>query len=216
VTGRDFRGEAEQEARQSEAFRQWVRERVEQIHRRVSCDDVLARNGVRLRYGGHKAEQFSCPFHGKDNKPSTRFYPSEGGKPEGVWCFVCQERWDCITLYKRFEQFEGPFTRLLASMERAFGLPTPEMPREAARAGDGDALHAEVEQLFDVCERRLIGARESFTLEGYLTLGSVLDRLRHRLERGGIPSKEASRILRKVLDKIGERARGAAGQAKDP
>lgn len=213
---RDFRSEAEQEARQSEAFRQWVRERIDQIRRQVSCEDVLARNGVRLRYGGHKAEQFSCPFHGKDNKPSTRFYPAEGGKPEGVWCFVCQERWDAISLFKKFEQFEGPFTRLLATMERSFGLQTPEMPREAARLDPDEPLHAEVEQLFDVCERRLLGARESFSMRSYLTLGSVLDRLHFRLEHGQTTGPEARKVLQQVLGKIGEKARGEASQTQDP
>jgi len=215
MAGRDFRSEAEQEARQSEAFRQWVRERIDQIRRQVSCEDVLARNGVRLRYGGHKAEQFSCPFHGKDNKPSTRFYPSEGGKPEGVWCFVCQERWDAISLFKKFEQFEGPFTRLLATMERSFGLTTPEMPREAARLDPDEPLHAEVEQLFDVCERRLLGARESFSMRSYLALGSILDRLRFRLEHGQTTGPDARQVLQQVLGKIGEKARGEASQAQD-
>jgi hypothetical protein len=204
---RDFRSEAEQEARQSEAFRQWVSVRVSQIHRQVGVEDVLARNGVHLKYGGHKAEQFSCPFHGEDNKPSTRYYPSEGGKPAGVWCFVCQERWDSISLFKKFEQLEGSFTRILASMERAFGLQTPEMPREAIRFDDEGPIHAEVEQLFDICERRLRGAREGFTFEGYLKIGSVLDRLHYQLLHGGRTNAEARGVLKQVLAKVGEKAR---------
>ena len=204
---RDFRSEAEQEARQSEAFRQWVRHRVAEIHRRVSCEDVLARNGVRLRYGGHKAEQFSCPFHGKDNKPSTRFYPSEGDKPEGVWCFVCQERWDAITLFKKFEQFEGPFTRLLATIERSFGLTPPEMPREALRLDEQESVNTETQQLFEVCERRLKGAKNSFTLEGYLRVGSILDRLGHQLQHGKTTNAAATGVLKQVLAKVGEKER---------
>jgi len=213
---RDFRGEAEKEARQSEAFRQWVAIRVSQIHRQVSCEDVLARNGVRLRYGGHKPEQFSCPFHGKDNKPSTRFYPSEGGKPEGVWCFVCQERWDCITLFKKFEQLEGPFTRTLTSMERAFGLQTPEMPREAIRFDEDRAVSVELEQLFGVCERRLVGAKALFRCESYLKLGSLLDRLRYRLEHGTTTGPDVQKALQQVLAKIGERERAPSDQAPNP
>ena len=212
---RDFRSEAEQEARQSDAFRQWVSIRVAQIHRQVSCGDVLARNGVHLKYGGHKPEQFSCPFHGKDNKPSTRFYPSNGDKPEGVWCFVCQERWDCITLFKRFEQFEGPFTRLLTSMERAFGLTAPEMPREAMRFDEG-SVNTEVLHLLQMCERRLIGSRRNFTCAGYLKVGSILDRLLYRLEQGSITTAEARSIVQQVLDKIGEKERAPSNQAPDP
>lgn len=204
---RDFRSEAEQEARQSEAFRQWVRQRVEEIHRKVSCGDVLARNGVHLKYGGHKAEQFSCPFHGQDNKPSTRFYPSTNGKPEGVWCFVCQERWDCITLFKKFEQLEGPFTRTLARIEQAFSIQTPEMPREAIRFEDEGPIHTEVAQLFEVCERRLRGARPKFPLDSYLKIGSVMDRLHYRLENGKSTNEQTRLVLQQVLAKIGEKER---------
>ena len=207
MAGRDFRGEAEQEARQSDAFRQWVSMRVEQIRRHISCGDVLARNGVHLKYGGHKPEQFSCPFHGTDNKPSTRFYPSEGGKPDGLWCFVCQERWDSIALFKKFEQLEGPFTRILTSIERAFGIQTPEMPSEAIQFDTEGPISTEVEQLFDICERRLRNTKPHFTMQGYLVIGSVLDRLRYQVMHGGRTNEQARGLLRQVLTKIGAKER---------
>lgn len=204
---RDFRSEAEQEVRRSEAFRQWVSMRVEAIHDKVSPEDVLGRYGVSLRHGGARAEQFSCPFHGKDNKPSTRFYPAEGRKPSGVWCFVCQERWDAIALFRKFEQLEGPFTRVLASIEKAFGLPTPEVPREAIDSNREDPLETEVRLLTEVCERRLRGAKPRFSLESYLRVGSVLDRLDFQLRQGKRTGAEALGVLRKLLEKVGERER---------
>jgi len=203
---RDFHAEATQEARQSEAARQWVRQRVATLRDRVEVGDVLARYGSALRYNGHKPEQFSCPFHGKDNKPSTRYYPATDGKPAGVWCFVCQEKWDCIALFKKFEQLDVPFTRLLALMERAFGLPTPELPREVVTFEEGP-ISTEAEQLLGVCERRLRAAKPSFTMDGYLRVGSVLDRLRWRLTNGKQTNAEAVVVMRQVLDKIGAKER---------
>lgn len=204
---RDFRSEAEQEARQSEAYRQWVGLRVSEIHRRISASDVLDRYGVKLRYGGGKAEQISCPFHGKDNRPSTRYYPAHDGKNDSVWCFVCQKPWDAIRLFQKFEQLEGPFTRVLTLMERSFGLQTPEMPQEAMRLEDDTPLGAELEQLFGICERRLVGAKQRFTMEGYLKVGSVIDRLHFQVLQGKQTRDVATQTLRKVLDKIGEKER---------
>lgn len=203
---RDFVAESEREARQSQAYKSWVGLRIRLIHDKVRPEDVLERYGVRLRHGGHRAEQFSCPFHGKDNKPSTRFYPSEGDKPSGVWCFVCQERWDAIALFKKFEELDGPFTRVLTLLERTFGLETPEMPRDATFTVE-DHVNAEVVQLFEVCERRLKSARPNFTMAGYLQVGSVLDRLHYQVQHGRQTVAQATKILKQVLDKVGEKER---------
>lgn len=204
---RDFYSEAAQEAKQSEAYRQWVRLRVAALRSKVGIGDVLARYGYPLKYGGHKPEQLSCPFHGKDNKPSTRFYPSEGDKPAGVWCFVCQEKWDSITLFKKFEQLEESFTRTLTQMERTFGLETPDIPREAVFVAAESPLVREVEQLFGVCERRLQGAKSRFTMSGYLQVGSVLDRLKYQSTHGKRPPEDVLKVLQQVLSKIGEKER---------
>lgn len=205
---RDFYSEAAQEAKRSETYREWVRVRVRQILDRVGPEDVLGRYGVRLRHNGLRAEQFSCPFHGTDNKPSTRIYPSTDGKPGGAWCFVCKERWDAIALFRKFEQLEGSFTLVLTRMEQAFGLQTPEMPREAfgTNAQEGP-ISVELEQLFGACEKRLIGAKLKFNLEGYLRVGSILDRLRFQVEHGHKTQREAREVLVQVLSKIGEKER---------
>lgn len=204
----DFHADAVREAQQSAAYRQWVGMRVEVLHSKVQPEDVLTRYGVKLRFGGNRPEQFSCPFHGKDNKPSTRYYPAEGRKPAAVWCFVCQERWDSITLFKKFEQLEVPFTRLITMMERAFGLPTPEMPKEAHLVSHPQE-NTEVLKLFEVCEKRLKSARTYFKLDGYLKVGSVLDRLQHQLQHGKQDPAKALMVLRQVLNKIGEKERAA-------
>jgi len=174
---------------------------------RVGPEEVLSRYGCTLRHNGQKAEQFSCPFHGRDNKPSTRFYPATDSKPAAVWCFVCQERWDAIALFRKFEQMEGSFTHVLTSMERAFGIQTPEMPREAFALHTDDGLSAELEQLFATCERRLLGTKRKFTVEGYLKVGSVLDRLRYQVEHGTRTQTDARSVLISVLNKVGEKER---------
>jgi hypothetical protein len=206
---RDFLGEAEREATQSASFRRWVAQRIAAIHDRVSAGDVLARNGVHLKYGGHRPEQLSCPFHGTDNRPSARYFP-DGESPAHIWCYVCKERWDSITLWRKFNQFEGPFTRLLFDIERAFGIDTPEAPTQDEGFED-DGPDAEVLQLMEICERRLRGARASFDLRAFLTVGSILDRLSYRLETQKITVKAAMLTLHRVLDKIGEKERACPG-----
>jgi hypothetical protein len=44
--------------------------------------------------------QFKCPFHGKDNKPSARFYRDT----QSCWCWVCQKSWDVVSFVMDKEQ----------------------------------------------------------------------------------------------------------------
>lgn len=200
-----FEDEARKELGQSDAYSRWMKARVEAVHQRISAADVLAENGLRLRYGGARPEQISCPFHGKDTHPSARYHPEAGDSRAGVWCFVCNKRWDAIGLWKEFRSFEGTFGSLLRSIERAYGLEPPEAPPEGAAEEAADDY--ELAQLFEACEHRLRGSKRAFTMESFLTLSSLLERLYFRVEKGTIVLSEAKLILRKVLEKVGAKER---------
>ena len=201
-----FEQEARREATQQEVFKGWVRARVENIHASVSAHDVLRRQGVTLKQtGSEREEQFSCPFHGKDTKPSAKVYPAGARSPSHAWCFVCQERWDVITLWKKFEAFEGKFTRLLSDIEQAFGLLPPDKPLQENEIDDSEQIAFEL--LLDLCERRLKGAKRAFDMRGYLLAGQILDRVVYRVEKKALTYIEAKKILDKLLVRIALRER---------
>jgi hypothetical protein len=200
---RDYYREAETELAQSDASRRWVRARIDAIHERITAHDVLRRFGVALRYGSDRREQFSCPFHGVDTQPSARVYPVSDRSPSHAWCFVCQERWDAITLWKKFTDFEGAFTQLLASIEKEYGLSPPEAPPSEGRKSDPERIA--LQELFDVCESRLQSAKSAFDMRGFLVMGSILDRLHSQVESNEVPLRKAARVLRQVLAKIAEK-----------
>ena len=202
-----FEDAARREIEQQEGFRRWMAERIVSIHANVSAADVLSRHGVRLRYNGQRPEQMYCPFHGNTRSMAARFHPATARRSDHVWCFVCHEQWDAITLTKKFEGYEGKFSGLLRLIERDYGIQTPEAP-SALPEDEPDAEEAlGVGVLLDVCERRLRQARRAFSMRSYLVLGSVLDKVTHGVEAGTITAPVASDTLRKVLDKIGERER---------
>jgi hypothetical protein len=211
---RDFEAEARREVGQNDAAKQWMKDRVETLHSRVTAYDVLSRFNVSLKYGGQREEQISCPFHGKDNKPSARFYPETVKGPSGVWCFVCQQRWDCIKLWQKFSAHEGRFGSLLRDIELSFGITPPEAP-SVVREKPVDEEAEEILRMFAAAERRLLSAVPAFKalgdMRGFLAIGSVIDQLRFQMERRSIQKAKARDILRKVLDKIGEKERSCPG-----
>lgn len=200
-----FEEEARREVGRSDAYRRWMRARIDGIHGSLTAADVLRENGVRLRFNGLRPEQLSCPFHGRDNHPSARYHPEEGHGKAGVWCFVCNERWDVIGLWKKFNNFEGSFGSLLRSIEISYGIEVPEAPPESVQ--EEATEDAELQQLFEVCERRLRQAKRAFSLDSFLKVAAILEKLYHRLDHGGIFIPEAKVVLYRVLDKIGEKER---------
>jgi len=204
---KNYQQEAYAEQERNLSIWQWMKDRVENIHNQVSAADVLSHHGIVLRKHGNQEEQFSCPFHGEDKKPSARYYPQNRNGLSGVWCFVCREQWDAIGLWKKFNG-ETKFSELLFHIEKAFGITPPEAHIPSIE-DEYDPLKEEVEDLLEVCENRLREERDRFDMQTHLKLGSILDQLRYAVERGALPLGETKVCLERVLGKIGEKIRTA-------
>jgi len=66
--------------------------------------------------------QFKCPFHGKDNKPSARFYRDT----QSCWCWVCQKKWDLISFIMDKEQLG--FTKAILFLIEKYRIDTSSIP----------------------------------------------------------------------------------------
>ncbi len=212
VTENPFFRAALAEAEGSEAILQWIQDRAEVVHANIEAHDILRNFGVKLKYGGSgHEEQISCPFHGKDNHPSCRVYPRDARSPSHSWCYTCQEWLDSIGMWRKFRGLDK-YTHALTEIERAYGITPPEPPL-VARKKEAEHTREELEDLYDVTERRLFHARESFSMVQYLTIGSVLDRTKHQMDGGNGSPETVRATLRAVLNKIGEKVRSAYGEA---
>lgn len=192
------------------AWRAWMQSRVEEIHRQVTVFDVLQRNGIKLRYTDREG-QVSCPFHGKDTNPSARVYPGDGRGPSHVWCFACNERWDAITLWRKFdgrdpEDFK--FGAIIRDIESTYGIQTPPRPEGTGsyESEKVDSTYFRLLSLHTSCELRLFNNRRAFDMDSFLRVGIILDRLFKLIEEQS-PAEELEKHLRAVLDRIGLKVR---------
>jgi CHC2 zinc finger len=73
----------------------------ELVIQRVDLAEVMKHYGVKFAYNPEHADeaQFSCPFHGKDNKPSARFYRAT----QSCYCWVCRKKWDVVSFIREKE-----------------------------------------------------------------------------------------------------------------
>jgi hypothetical protein len=72
------------------------------IMKNLDMAKVMVDYKVRFSFNPMKVNeaQFKCPFHGKDNKPSARFYRDT----QTCWCWVCQKSWDVVSFIMDKEQ----------------------------------------------------------------------------------------------------------------
>lgn len=204
---------AEREDSTRRIFREWIQQRIAKIHERVTIYDVLRHQGIDLDHED-RAEQFSCPVHGKDTNPSARAYPASGSGPSHAWCFVCQERWDAISLWKRL--YGGPekkFTRILSEIEVNFGLDRVAFPEGLGSLSEEAAADAEEEgfeafhKLEAACENRLRNSKRAFTLKSYTSSVSLLERVGTRVIDRRMGVDEGESRLRALLENIGKKVR---------
>jgi hypothetical protein len=187
--------------------KEWYRQRVAAIHEQVTAYDVVRRNGLSLTQAGEdREEQFSCPFHGEDKKPSARIYPARDTSPSHVWCFVCQETgWDAIGLWKKFNNLT--FGQAVSRLEREYNLETPEIPEGVWDAAPKvDTEGERFERVYLACEGRLLASKSAYRtqgdMRGYLNAGSILDRVKFRVGNDLWTPERGVHVLQALLDRI--------------
>lgn len=76
---------------------------VDEIKASLTMPQLLDRYGIKIRHN-----MCSCPFHGKDRRPSMRVYK------DGVHCFACGFNGDIFTVYQALENcdFKTAFKNL--------------------------------------------------------------------------------------------------------
>lgn len=64
------------------------------ILEQIDLGEVMQQHNVDFVFNPEKAHevQFRCPFHGKDNKPSARYYR----ETQSAYCWVCHKSFDVI------------------------------------------------------------------------------------------------------------------------
>lgn len=86
--------------------------------------DLLKDYGVEFMYSPDKAEevQYRCPIHGRDNKPSARFYRST----QTCYCWFCQKKWDAISFVRDKENLS--YTHAMMFLVHKYKIDTSVIP----------------------------------------------------------------------------------------
>jgi hypothetical protein len=186
----------------------WVQRRVAAVRECYSAYTCLCEKGVELP-DESTPFQVSCPFHGADNTPSARYYPSEGGRHDYLRCFKCRENWDCINLIAKFNGLR--FMDALADLERRFHIKIPKKPDapEIVEPTERSSNYVsdqwqDVPRMLKLLEGKLARVRPKCSLTDYIKFCRVLDAVEWDFNKINKSLPPMSDALKKLLGRMDE------------
>lgn len=163
---------------------EWIRSRADAVSKVYTAYDAMVELGHGDGLVDHDtAIQVSCPFHGVDARPSARYYPASGHRPDYVRCYFCKENWDSLNLFMKFKGLD--FMTALRTLERRFEIKVPKRRDDASIAEPIDRSSIsfkseawqDVPRVIKLLEAKLLRLRDKTSLQDYVKFCRVLDRV---------------------------------------
>lgn len=167
----------------------------ELLDEKIDMAQVMLDYGVFFAYNPKSLSeaQFQCPFHGKDKKPSARFYKNT----KSAWCWTCQKRWDLIGFVMEKEQ--AGFISAIKILIDKYNIDTssiPETPKLEYQKAD-EVYHSTIieigilNKLKDLRKRKLL-------FEKYNVLCSLYLKIKYQFSLGKNVIIDAKKIENKL------------------
>lgn len=124
------------------------RARADRVNRSCNLAELLADYGYNVLADDTREQQFACTLHGRDGKPSARYYPVSNS----TYCWVCHKTRDPIAYVMEHESIGFP--EAVRFLEDRLGLdPLPW-------SDDVERPRTEVEKIDEMARRRTTYAAE--------------------------------------------------------
>jgi len=186
----------------------WIKRRVEAVFKVYTVFQCLTEHGVEL-VDPATPLQISCNFHGADQKPSARYYPSTSGR-DHFHCFTCKLHLNAIDLFARFEGKD--FMEALKELERRNKISVPRVPDAASYAEPLDRgseyqseAWADIPRVLNTLESKLIRVRNKVPLSDFVKWCRVMDLILWDFEKSqGKATPEMAKTLSKLRNLMDE------------
>jgi hypothetical protein len=183
-------------------------QRVETVLRSYSAYTALAEGGVPMSSKESVSFQMKCPWHGKDNRPSARFYSGGCSEKSRFYCFKCQMGLNAVGIYSKFNNLS--FVDALKKLESRFGIIPKQSSQEPSSEVWKDYNYTsskwdDLVSLIEVCENKLKSLNKRCSLQSYIRFCRVIDHVSYDYKNNG--SKQTVDMvfaLRTLLDQMSE------------
>lgn len=165
----------------------------ELVLKEVDFAKVLLMYDVDFMYNPELVEevQLRCPFHGKDNKPSARYYR----ETQSMFCWVCHKRWDIISFIMDMEHFS--YKGSLLYIINKFQLDVSQIPDEPEFKEEKVSVSKELIETFTV-KRKIREFRGKISFERYRALCSAYYMVMFKSYKDGDISSDINKLNNKI------------------
>lgn len=167
----------------------------ELILKGVDLSKVMLEYDVNFAFNPNAADevQFRCPFHGEDNKPSSRYYRST----QTTYCWVCKERLNVIDFIKK-KRGLGYYAALNYIIDR-YKLDISNIPNDAQLEYEESKEVSKVQIDLDQIKVKIMDLMGTIPFERYNAICSAYLMLNYQVSL----KKDVSESLSKLLLKLG-------------
>lgn len=166
----------------------------ELILKNIDLGKVMLEYDVNFAFNPAAADevQFRCPFHGEDNKPSSRYYRST----QTSYCWVCKERLNVIDFIKK-KRGLGYYAALTYIIDR-YQLDVSDIPNDAQLEYENCKKVSTVQVDLDQIKSKIMDLMGTIPFERYNAICSVYLMLGYQVSL----KKDVSENLSKLLAKL--------------
>lgn len=157
---------------------------------------VMLSYGVSFVYSPKNAEevQYRCPFHGKDNRPSARYYR----KNNSCYCWFCKKKWTVIGFIQDKEKLHYLDT-LLYIIDK-YRIDTSVIPDDPEIKAPEKPVLSEDGIMRMQALNRLLDLRGKIPLEKYALLTTAYQMISYQKNQGISIDVPLTRLLEKLGD----------------
>jgi hypothetical protein len=191
-----------------------MRSRADRVNRLCDLGELLNDYGYDVVPDNQREQQFACTLHGRDGKPSARYYPISNS----TYCWVCHKTRDSIAYVMAHENVN--FVDAIRHLEGRLGL--DPLPWE----DDVERPRTEVEKIDEMARRRTTYAAErdrtqklldrltedrDLDAPSVLLFWEVFDRIDYGVERESWPEVKSIAALEHLRQRVFEKIKKVHG-----
>jgi hypothetical protein len=164
------------------------------IIKEIDFSKVLLDYNVEFTYNPELVDevQLKCPFHGRDVKPSARYYRES----QRMFCWVCRRSWDVIQFIRDKEgySFKGALLYIVNKYQLDVSVipDDPDLFSESNKTVSVDSV-----KVINI-EKRIKGFRNKISYKKYGVLVTAYYMILYKLSKGGDISGDLKKFKSKL------------------
>ncbi len=184
-----------------------LKERITNVMKVYSAFDALTEGGINDVFDETVDTQMKCPWHGADNRPSSRYYYGGSKVRSHFYCFKCHMRLNSVSIFSKFNNIR--FMDALKKLESRFGIKVKDRNEISVIFKDKDHKYvsdkwSDIESLIVLAENKLLRIKDKCHLHDYVKFCRIIDNISYDFIKTQSGNQDMSKAMFKLFNMMNE------------